>query len=49
MGFQEIDILNTRNDYDMAQDFVNDNYPYVHFAKDVTSLTATSALALHLL
>mgnify|MGYP005986248815 FL=1 len=33
MGFQEIDILNTRNDYDMAQDFVNDNYPYVHFAK----------------
>ena len=33
MGFQEIDILNPRNDYDMAQDFVNDNYPYVHFAK----------------
>ena len=23
----------SRNDYDMAQDFVNDNYPYVHFAK----------------
>lgn len=33
MGFQEIDINNSRNDYDMAQDFVNDNYPYVHFAK----------------
>ncbi len=33
MGFQEIDILNTRNNYDMAQDFVNENYPYVHFAK----------------
>ena len=33
MGFQEIDILNTRNVYDMAQDFVNENYPYVHFAK----------------
>lgn len=33
MGFQEIDILNGRNDYDMAADFVNENYPYVHFAK----------------
>ena len=33
MGFQEIDVNNTRNDYDMVQDFVNDNYPYVHFAK----------------
>ena len=33
MGFQEIDVNNTRNDYDMVQDFVNDDYPYVHFAK----------------
>lgn len=33
MGFQEIDIVNTRNDYDMAADFANENYPYVHFAK----------------
>ncbi len=33
MGFQEIDVNNTRNDYDMVQAFVNDNYPYVHFAK----------------
>lgn len=33
MGFQEIDVNNTRNDYDMVADFVNDNYPYVHFAK----------------
>lgn len=33
MGFQEIDVLNTRNDYDMASAFVNDNYPYMHFAK----------------
>ena len=33
MGFQEIDVNNTRNDYDMVQDFVNENYPYVHFAK----------------
>lgn len=33
MGFQEIDILNGRNNYDMAADFVNENYPYVHFAK----------------
>lgn len=33
MGFQEIDVNNTRNDYDMVQDFVNEDYPYVHFAK----------------
>ena len=33
MGFQEIDVNNTRNDYDMVADFVNENYPYVHFAK----------------
>lgn len=33
MGFQEIDVNNTRNDYDMVQDFVNETYPYVHFAK----------------
>lgn len=33
MGYQELDVLNARNNYDMAQDFVNENYPYVHFAK----------------
>lgn len=33
MGFQEIDVNNTRNDYDMAEAFRNENYPYVHFAK----------------
>lgn len=33
MGFQEIDVNNTRNGYDMVQDFVNEDYPYVHFAK----------------
>ena len=32
-GFQEIDVSNTRNDYDMASAFINDSYPYMHFAK----------------
>lgn len=33
MGFQEIDVNNTRNDYNMAEAFINGNYPYMHFAK----------------
>lgn len=33
VGYQELDVNNTRNDYDMSADFVNDNFPYVHFAK----------------
>ena len=33
MGFQEIDVNNERNNRDMVQEFVNENYPYVHFAK----------------
>lgn len=33
VGCQEIDILNTRNNYDMMKAFVIDAYPYVHFGK----------------
>lgn len=33
VGVQEVDYFNSRNDYDMMAEFVNERYPYVHFAK----------------
>lgn len=33
VGIQEVDVQNNRNSQDLAQAFVNDDDPYVHFAK----------------
>ncbi len=33
VGIQEVDVQNNRNSQDLAQAFVNDDFPYVHFAK----------------
>lgn len=33
IGLQEVDMFNTRNNYDMMEKFQNETYPYVHFAK----------------
>lgn len=33
VGIQEVDVLNDRNPVDMVQSFVNEDYPYAHFAK----------------
>ncbi|MDQ0360170.1 polysaccharide lyase family 8 super-sandwich domain-containing protein [Breznakia pachnodae] len=33
IGLQEVDMFNSRNNYDMMAQFQNETYPYVHFAK----------------
>ena len=33
VGIQKVDVLNDRNPVDMVQSFVNEDYPYAHFAK----------------
>ena len=32
-GVQEVDMFNTRNNYDMMAAFISTDYPYTHFAK----------------
>ncbi|MGN1344933.1 MAG: polysaccharide lyase family 8 super-sandwich domain-containing protein, partial [Traorella sp.] len=33
VGVQEVDMFNSRNNYDMMADFISEDLPYIHFAK----------------